>query len=109
MSQTDYYKNICQDWLARNLTTEAIWEEIQEKYQGGDHEEVLWTMYKKAKADRLQQRGFLITALGAILCFVSCVMTMINPFPEMVGLFLYGLTSVGLVVIFTGLYLVFEP
>ncbi len=109
MELADNYQQICQEWLSKNLTAEAIDAEISKKYQDADLKERLWAVYKKAKADRTHQKGFLWTGIGAIMCFLSCVITMCNPFPDMVGLFLYGLTTAGLVVIMIGLYLVFEP
>jgi hypothetical protein len=45
---------------------------------------------------------------GAFLGFLSCVLTLINPVPELYNLILYGLTSIAIIIIVLGLYLVFE-
>lgn len=55
-----------------------------------------------------QTKGFICLAAGAFLGFISCVITLINPIPELYNLVLYGLTSIAVIIIFIGLYLVFE-
>lgn len=64
--------------------------------------------WKKMKFAARQWQGFGCMAGGALLGFLSCVMSLINPVPELYGFFLYGCTSVAILVAFVGLYLVFE-
>jgi hypothetical protein len=47
-------------------------------------------------------------ALGAFLGFLSCVLTLANPIPELHNLILFGFTSVGILIIMVGMYFVFE-
>ncbi|MBL0105512.1 MAG: hypothetical protein IPP51_18050 [Bacteroidetes bacterium] len=44
---------------------------------------------------------------GAVMGFISCVLSMTNPFPSLLFI-LYGFTSASVLVICYGLYLVFE-
>jgi predicted RND superfamily exporter protein len=57
---------------------------------------------------RRRNKGFIWTAAGAFLGFASCVLTIINPVPALYDLLLYGVTSLAILMIFVGLYLVFE-
>ena len=55
-----------------------------------------------------QNLGFILAGIGAVLGFISCVLTLWNPIPSIYDLVLYGLTSIAILVIFAGLYLIFE-
>ncbi|MBK6399866.1 MAG: hypothetical protein IPF75_16835 [Bacteroidetes bacterium] len=55
-----------------------------------------------------QKRGFTFAATGAVLGFVSCVLSQTNPVPELYHIILYGLTSIAILLIFAGLYFIFE-
>ncbi|MFZ7113883.1 MAG: hypothetical protein ACO1G9_00795 [Bacteroidota bacterium] len=55
-----------------------------------------------------QKRGFSFTATGAVLGFISCVLSLTNPVPELYYIILYGLTSIAILLIFVGLYFIFE-
>ncbi len=55
-----------------------------------------------------QRRGFTLAGAGAVLGFISCVLTIINPIPELYYIILYGLTSIAILLIFAGLYFIFE-
>ncbi len=60
------------------------------------------------KKSKRQFTGFVLMGLGAILGFISCLLTLLNPFPEFYNLILYGLTTVAITIIFWDLYFVFE-
>jgi hypothetical protein len=55
-----------------------------------------------------QKRGFAFAGGGAVLGFISCVLSLTNPVPELYDVILYGLTSVAIILIFIGLYFIFE-
>lgn len=63
---------------------------------------------KKALNAARQSKGIKLMISGAILGFISCVLTMTNPIPELYGIILYGLTSVAICIICMGMYFVFE-
>jgi hypothetical protein len=52
--------------------------------------------------------GWILMALGSFIGFLGCVLTILDFFPELRELFMYGLTSLGVSVAFYGCYLVFE-
>ena len=55
-----------------------------------------------------QFNGFVLMGLGAFLGFTSCLLTVLNPFPEFYNIILYGLTTLAIAIILWGLYFVFE-
>lgn len=63
---------------------------------------------KKAILAKRQAQGFLFAGSGAVLGFISCVLTIVNPIPSIYFIILYGLTSLAVVLICYGLYLLFE-
>ncbi len=64
--------------------------------------------FKKRKLANRQTNGFICLAIGATLGFVSCLLTVLNPIPEIYYWVLYGLTSTAILIICLGLYFVFE-
>lgn len=63
---------------------------------------------KRVKNAKKQFTGFICLGTGAFLGFISCVLTLTNPIPELFNIILYGLTSVAILIICAGLYFVFE-
>lgn len=64
--------------------------------------------YKRLKNSKRQFTGFCCTGLGAFLGFISCILSILNPVPELYNLILFGLTSVAILIVFYGLYCLFE-
>ena len=64
--------------------------------------------FKRVKNAKIQFTGFICLGTGAFLGFISCVLTLTNPIPELFNIILYGLTSVAILIICAGLYFVFE-
>ncbi len=97
-----------QQWVAAKLEPAAVEKELQLK---GFDEAAIATHVKEFKKARNAKRlaaGMVYMAVGAFLGFTSTMLTIINPVPELYNYILYGLTSVAILVIFWGLYLVFE-
>lgn len=63
---------------------------------------------KRIIHSKRQSTGFILLAVGAAAGFISCVLTLTNPFPDLFHWILYGLTSAAVIVICIGLYFVFE-
>ncbi len=99
---------VVQEWIAGKLETSTVRQLLLEK---GWNEETIaahLAEFKKLKYGKRQLAGFICLGAGAFLGFTSCVLTMVNPVPELYNLVLYGLTSVAMVFIFVGLYYLFE-
>lgn len=77
----------------------------------GYDEETINEKIKESKKQKLasrQSNGFICLATGATLGFISCLLTVLNPIPEIYYWVLYGLTSTAILIICLGLYFVFE-
>lgn len=54
------------------------------------------------------KNGFILLGMGSVVCFSSCILTILNSDPALTGWLLYGLTSLGVIKAFAGLVMVFE-
>lgn len=101
-------QSLLQRWVASKLDPSAVEENL--KTMGLDAESVKTQLkeYKRLCNAKKQFMGFVFMAVGAFLGFVSCVLSLINPIPELYNVILFGLTSVAIIVIFIGMYCVFE-
>ena len=63
---------------------------------------------RKRKIAKRQSVGFMYMAAGAFIGFLSCVFTIAEVFPGFTGFVLYGLTSIAVLLVVAGLYLLFE-
>jgi hypothetical protein len=99
---------LVRQWLERNADTEMIRDELISLGHDPDTIEAHVREFVKVKLAKRQSVGFKLLASGAILGFASCVLTIVNPLPSFHDLFLYGLTSISILFICSGLYLVFE-
>jgi hypothetical protein len=100
--------NALRQWIADKLDVQKIRENLQALGLDEDSVDAHVREFKKMKYAKKQFRGFICLATGAFLGFVSCVLALTNPLPDMYNWFLYGLTSVAIIIICTGLYFVFE-
>lgn len=101
-------KEIFQQWITTKQKPEAIKEELQKKGFDIDTINANLKEYKRLHYAKRQFTGFICMGVGAFLGFISCVLAILNPVAELHNLFLYGLTSVAVIIVFIGLYLLFE-
>ncbi|MFN8297138.1 MAG: hypothetical protein U0T69_13145 [Chitinophagales bacterium] len=104
ISYSDFYYS----WKVKNLTEEVFIDELRQN--GLDSLQIVEILdfCKKKRNDEKQNIGFVLTGIGAFIGFLSCLFTMLDLIPELRGFMLYGLTSIALVLIFAGLYYIFE-
>lgn len=101
-------KAIINKWITHNFSVQKIEEELVVKGYDKELIETYIKAFKKVKQAERQRIGFVCLTVGALLGFVSCILTLLNPVPMLYGVILYGLTSVAIVVICAGLYCLFE-
>lgn len=101
-------KNLLQEWLVTKMEPQAISESLLSQGHDEDFVNACLQAYKKAKNEKKQFAGFVVTGLGALLGFLGCVFSLVNPIPELYNLFLYGFTSLAILLIVGGMYMVFE-
>lgn len=97
-----------EQWLAQKLSADQIQQQLSS--MGYDESSISHHLdaFKKLRNEKRRWNGFLCMGLGALIGFISCVLSLINPIPELYYITLYGLTSVAIIVVFLGLYFVFE-
>ncbi len=97
-----------QQWIEEKRSPEQIQESlISLGHDDTSIREHLQAFRKKQYANR-QWVGFLCLVAGAITGFIGCVLSLIDPVPALHGVFLYGMTSAAIIMVFAGLYMVFE-
>jgi len=64
--------------------------------------------YTRYRVARRNTMGWIMMFTGGFLGLVSCVLTMLDPLPEMRGVFMYGFTTVAVTMAMYGCYLVME-
>jgi hypothetical protein len=101
-------KVILEQWAAQKLEPDTIAGMLKESGIDPDSISTHLKAYKQLRNAKKQFTGFVCMALGAFLGFLSCVLSLVNAFPDMYNLILFGLTSVGILIIVMGMYLVFE-
>lgn len=73
-----------------------------------DHAHALVNEVLKLHYMQRRSQGITLILCGAFICFLSCILTLTASFsPSNFALILYGLTSVGICVIFIGFMKVF--
>lgn len=97
-----------QQWIAAKLEPKTIEEELVSKGMDAPTISTHLKEYRRLKNAKRQFRGFVCMAIGAFLGFISCALSILNPVPELYNLILFGLTSLSILVICLGLYMVFE-
>ncbi|MGF2411543.1 hypothetical protein [Ferruginibacter sp.] len=97
-----------QQWMAAKRTPKTIEDELQAQGLDADAVAAHLKEYKRLRNAKRQFTGFVCMAIGAVLGFISCLLTVTNAFPDLFNTFLYGLTMVAITFVFVGLYFVFE-
>ncbi len=64
--------------------------------------------FEKVKRSQRSNSGFMYGGIGGFVGFVSCLLSISNPIPDLHAVFLYGLTSVSILLVVYGMYLIFE-
>lgn len=102
------YSVLFNEWKSKKLSVQLIREElISKKYPADETEEII-TLYRKKHIDARFTNGFILMGAGAFLGFLSCVCAILDFAPTWRNFFLYGLTSLSVLIAMAGCYLVFE-
>ncbi|MCB9046149.1 MAG: hypothetical protein H6550_08405 [Chitinophagales bacterium] len=92
-------------WLEKGLSNQQIKTEL---LSIGVDERDIADMLKeisKMRQARNTANGLYFILAGAMLCLISCIITLMSA--QTNAMVLYGFTSIGIVVVFVGLYKIF--
>lgn len=105
---TSVNTDVLQQWIASGLDVQKVKEQLAGMGYDEETASLHLREFKKLKYGKRQFTGFVCLAAGAIIGFLSCLLTLINPVPGLYNWTLYGLTSVAVVLIVLGLYYLME-
>lgn len=109
MSYTDSVDSLTiQQWIAARLEPKAVEEKLVAMGFDADTVSNHLKAFKRLRNAKRQTTGFFCMGLGAFLGFVSCMLSILNPIPELYNVILFGLTSLAIMIICLGMYFVFE-
>lgn len=99
-------QELATQWLANGLDNKQVEAEMLK--MGIDERNVPGFLqeYKKMRNAGNTTIGLYFILAGALLCLVSCVLTL--AFSSASGFILYGLTSIGVIIVFVGLARIFS-
>ncbi len=96
---------VATSWLEKGLSNQQIKAELLNNgIDERDIPEMLKEISKMRHARNVAAALYFILA-GAFLCLISCIITLMSA--QTNAFVLYGLTSLGIVIIFVGLYKIF--
>lgn len=98
-------QDLAAQWLQKGLNNKQVEAEL---LQLGIEERNIPEMlreFTKMRNARNTTIGLYFIMAGALLCLVSCILTL--AFASATALILYGLTSVGVIIVFIGLARIF--
>lgn len=93
-------------WLANNYTNKQIEEALSTMGIETAHIPAMLKEIKRLRNAQKTTKGLIYVLIGAVLCLVSCVLTILLP-QSNTTLILYGLTSLGIIIVFIGLMQIF--
>jgi hypothetical protein len=95
-------------WQQLKISKTVGHEELQN--QGYSAEEIpsILEEYTRYRIARRNTMGWSMMCLGGFLGLLSCVLTMVDPIPDIRGVFMYGFTTVAVTMAMYGCYLVME-
>jgi hypothetical protein len=105
---TTIHPSIIQQWVINNFDAEKVHHELRALGLEGEAIDLHLGEFKKQVHARRLNTGFMLSGLGAFIGFISCVLTITNPAPELYYWILYGLTSIAVCIICWGLYYILE-
>lgn len=95
-------------WMEAKLSPAEVENQLQQQGYSEESIAVYIKRYKKERHAGRRFNGFVCAGVGALLGFISCVLSIFNPIPELFHVILFGLTSVAILIICLGLYFLFE-
>ena len=95
-------------WHQLKISKSSALEELGGKGLSAEEIMLIWENYSRYRLSKRITLGWTLMFVGGALGLLSCVITMLDPFPALRGLFMYGITSVAITMSLYGCYLVME-
>ena len=101
-------RELLHEWIREGCTPDQVRERLSAAGHGEESIVSHLDAFSRLRNSGRRWKGFLCMSAGALTGFISCVLSLVNPIPELYWMYLYGLTSVAILLVMGGLYLVFE-
>lgn len=101
-------ENICRQVLSLKPAPDAVEQELLKMGITPGHIAGYQEAIKRIRNEKRRSTGFVCLAAGALLGFLSCVLTITHALPHMFDFIFYGLTTIAVCIVVLGLYYVFE-
>ena len=95
-------------WHQQKMSKARVMEELRSHPMSAEDMAAIWDNYYRYRVDKRNTLGWLLMGIGGTLGLVSCVLTMLDPLPDLRGLFMYGFTTTAVAIALYGCYLVME-
>lgn len=108
MASMQSHATLFTQWMFAGYTNDTIWAELKEK--GYLEEQIIEIIeaYKKHRHQVRSKKGFVLIVVGALLGFISCILTILDIFPALRDIILVGLTTLAISIAVLGCYYIFE-
>ena len=100
--------NLLEEWVSKKINLEEVSQKLKAMNLNEDEMAEHLKEFKRIRYHKRRFNAFIFMAIGAVVGFISCVLTVTDILPHMFDIFLYGLTTAAAVLVFRGLYLLFE-
>lgn len=94
-------------WFAQGLDSKQIEAELAKEGIEERHIPEMMKEIKKLRNAKRTTRGLVLILAGAATCLASCIITLLSSYSNM-HMALYGLTSIGIILVFAGLAYIFK-
>ena len=101
-------QQILKQWVDSDFSEKEVIQHLQQLQVNDADAQIHLMEFKKKKLQRRTTMGVSCFIAGGFIGFLSCLLSIANPIPEWYNTILYGLTSLAMLVIFAGLYFIFE-
>jgi len=109
MTQTYTYSEVLfRRWHQLKMTKAQVMEELQRQPLSAEEIASIWDSYYRYRVDKRNSLGWLMMFTGGTLGLLSCVLTMVDPMPELRWVFMYVFTTIAVSIALYGCYLVME-
>jgi hypothetical protein len=95
-------------WQQLKVSKTQVMEELIQHRLSAEDIAAIWDKYCKYCIDRRSTQGWTWMGIGGFMGLLSCVLTMIDPMPDLRWLFMYGFTTAAVSIALYGCYLVME-
>jgi hypothetical protein len=97
-----------QKWQQLKMSRTQVMEELEKLQLTPEEMSSIWNSYYRYRVDKRNSLGWFMMFGGGALGLVSCVLTMIDPLPDLRWVFMYVFTTIAVSVSLYGCYLVME-